>query len=366
MLNNDQETIAFLQRYLGYCMTGHVHEHVLVFLYGTGANGKSTFVDTVAGIFDDYAITAPMEMFLTTKYERHPTEIARLKGVRLVVAQETTKGRAWDIAKIKNLTGGDLLTGRFMRGDFFDFKPTHKLLISGNTKPSLRHIDEAIRRRFILIPFVVTIPEKERDPKLKEKLKEEWPAILRWMVDGCLEWKKVGLQIPESIRLATDDYLADQDTFAQWTFDCTERDANAFTPTRELFESWKAWCEARNLTCGSETAFADSLKEAGYDQKRTPRARGFKGLRLKAPPEPDQQEIPLDERMTGYGRSSIFERIGSENDESCQFAQQGKSSARARTRYVRKRRTRHIPSYASCFGLPGRSGFSTGAWTRSA
>src|SRR5262249_45583515 len=172
------------------------------------------------------------------KYERHPTEIARLKGVRLVVAQETTKGRAWDIAKIKNLTGGDLLTGRFMRGDFFDFKPTHKLLISGNTKPSLRHIDEAIRRRVILIPFVVTIPEKERDPKLKEKLKEEWPAILRWMVDGCLEWKKVGLQIPESIRLATDDYLADQDTFAQWTFDCTERDANAFTPTRELFESW--------------------------------------------------------------------------------------------------------------------------------
>src|SRR5262249_17607563 len=227
------------------------------------------------------------------KYERHPTEIARLKGVLLVHAQETTKGRAWDIAKIKNLTGGDRLTGRFMRGDFFDFNPTHKLLISGNTKPSLRHIDEAIRRRFILVPFMVTIPEGERDPKLVGKLKAEWPAILRWMVDGCLEWQRVGLKIPESIRQATDDYLADQDTLGQWIVDCVEHDPNAFTLTRELFESWKAWCEARNLAQGTETAFADSLKEAGYDKDRRKYGRGFSGIRLKAAAQPGQEEMPL-------------------------------------------------------------------------
>jgi putative DNA primase/helicase len=206
------ELTGFLRRWLGYCLTGHVNEHVLVFLSGTGGNGKGVFVSTVVGIFGHYAVTAPMEMFVATNVDRHPTEIARLKGVRLVVAQETQKGRRWDEAKIKNLTGGDKLTGRFMRGDFFDFKPTHKLMIAGNHKPALRNVDEAIRRRFVLVPFAVCIPEDERDPQLADKLKAEWPAILRWMVDGCLEWRRDGLKIPASVREATDNYLA-----AQWT-----------------------------------------------------------------------------------------------------------------------------------------------------
>ena len=227
---NNDTLIGFLQRYLGYCCTGHVYEHVVVFLYGTGGNGKGVFVSTVVGIFGDYAISAPMEMFLASKYDRHPTEIARLKGARLVVAHETTKGRAWDEAKIKNLTGGDRLSGRFMRGDFFDFTPTHKMIISGNTKPSLRNIDEGIRRRFLLVPFTVQIPPRERDPKLAEKLKTEWPAILRWMLDGCLEWRRVGLVVPTIVRDATDEYLADQDTLAQWIEDCL--DLATRTPSR--------------------------------------------------------------------------------------------------------------------------------------
>jgi putative DNA primase/helicase len=209
--NNNDALIGFLQRLLGYFCTGHVHEHVIVFLYGTGSNGKTVFVETVAGIFGDYCIAAPMEMFLAAKYERHPTEIARLKGARLVIAQETAKGRFWDEAKIKNLTGGGTLSGRFMRGDWFDFKPTHKILIGGNYKPSLRNVDEAIRRRFLLVPFTVLIPPAERDPKLAEKLKAEWRAILRWMVNGCLQWRRVGLVVPTVVRDATEQYLADQD-----------------------------------------------------------------------------------------------------------------------------------------------------------
>jgi len=259
VLNDDQPMIAFLQRYLGYCLTGLVNEHVLVFLFGTGANGKTTFTDTVKGILNDYAITAPMEMFLTTKFDRHPTEIARLKGARLVVAHETTKGRAWDEAKVKTLSGGDGLTGRFMRGDFFDFKPTHKLLISGNTKPSLRYVDEAIRRRFVLVPFVVTIPVGERDPSLPEKLKTEWSAILRWM-----EWKRIGLQVPDGIRKATEDYLAEQDTLGQWLSECTKSDPNAFTLTRDLFRSWRKWCDERNLAAGTMMTFSESLRDRGY------------------------------------------------------------------------------------------------------
>jgi putative DNA primase/helicase len=128
--NGDTELIGFLQRFLGYCLTGHVNEHVLVFLFGTGANGKSVFVSTITGIFNDYAVTAPMEMFLESRIDRHPTEIAKLKGARLVVAHETQKGRRWDEAKIKNLTGGDKLTGRFMRGEgsFRDWRSRNALL----------------------------------------------------------------------------------------------------------------------------------------------------------------------------------------------------------------------------------------------
>jgi putative DNA primase/helicase len=231
-----------------------------------------------------------MDMFLVSKYDRHPTEIARLQGVRLVVASETTKGRAWDEAKIKNLTGGDKLTGRFMRGDFFDFDPSHKLLISGNHKPSLRNVDEAMRRRFLLVPFTVQIPEKERDPKLADKLKAEWPAILRWMIDGCLEWRQHGLVVPTIVRDATDQYFADQDTIEQWVEEWVNIDPKVdFIATRDLYKCWKHWCEDRNQPPGTEQAFSDSLADRGHARHRKAKARGFKGIALKASNEPEQQ-----------------------------------------------------------------------------
>jgi P4 family phage/plasmid primase-like protien len=280
VLAKDQPLIKFLQSYLGYCLTALVLEHVLVFLFGTGANGKTTFTETVADIFNDYAITAPMEMFLTTKYDRHPTEIARLKGARLVLAHETTKGRAWDEEKVKKLTGGGGLTGRFMRGDFFDFDPTHKLLIEGNSKPSLRNVDEAIRRRFVLVPFTVTIPEKDRDPKFKDTLKPEWPAILRWMIEGYVEWKQKGLIVPASVRKATDEYLAEQDTLGEWLTDYVKTDPNAFTLTRDLFASWRDWCDDRNLAAGTAIAFSENLKDRGYDKVHRVFGNGFNGIKL--------------------------------------------------------------------------------------
>jgi putative DNA primase/helicase len=298
---DNAELIGFLKRFLGYCLTGLVTEHSLVFLFGTGANGKGVFMSTVTEIFGDYAVVAPMEMFLASNVERHPTEIAKLRGARLVVAHETQRGRRWDESKIKTLTGGDKLTGRFMRGDFFDFKPTHKFLIAGNHKPHFRTVDEAIRRRFLLVPFTVCIPEKDRDPGLAAKLKPEWPAILRWMVDGCLEWRRGGLMAPKIVRDATNDYLADQDVIGQWADECIEKlepatEPNAFEPTRGLFTSWKTWCEARNLNPGTETGFADSLKERGYEQKRTEKARGFKGIRLKFDGESQPRGGPWEMR----------------------------------------------------------------------
>jgi putative DNA primase/helicase len=280
--DRNAELREFLRRYIGYCCTGLTTEHAFVFGYGTGANGKGTFINTIAGIFGEYATTAAMSTFLASRTEQHPTDLAKLCGARLVVAQETQKGRRWDETKIKALTGGDRITARFMRQDFFDYVPTFKLFICGNHKPRLSTVDEAMRRRLLLIPFTVCIPPAERDPQLAEKLKAEWPAILRWCVDGCLEWRHLGLSPPAAVREATEQYLRDQDTLQQWLEDCTQsNEPNAFTRSAQLFASWRAWCEERNLKPGSEQVLIQALVDKGYARGRDGKGRrGFSGLTI--------------------------------------------------------------------------------------
>jgi putative DNA primase/helicase len=262
-------------------MDGATSEHVLLFLYGTGANGKGVFINTIVNIFGDYAVVAPMDLFMASKHERHPTEIAKLRGARLVVAQETEKGRHWDTVKIKMLTSEDKLTGRFMRQDFFDFRPTHKLIISGNHKPNLRTVDEGMRRRLLLVPFTVTIPPDERDPHLVDKLKPEYPAILRWILDGCLEWQRSGLGVPDVVRKASDQYFDEQDTLGLFLEAWAIRNVNAFTTTADLFKAWKTWCEQRNHHVGTERGFSDDLADHGFERGRTGHDRGFKGIALR-------------------------------------------------------------------------------------
>lgn len=278
----DTELQEYLARVCGYWLTGHTREHALFFLHGSGANGKSVFIDTIAGMMGDYAMTAPIETFLSMRGDRHPTELAALRGARLVVAHETESGRHWNESRIKQLTGGDAVAARFMRQDYFEFKPTFKLCIVGNHKPSLRTVDEAIQRRFHLIPFAVTIPKDERDLKLAEKLKTEWAGILQWAVDGCLEWRRDGLNPPQAVREATDEYLAAEDSFGAWIEECTEPMANwSFESSADLFASWKKWADKAGEQTGSLKRFADTLQSRGYARKRTENARGFEGIRLR-------------------------------------------------------------------------------------
>jgi putative DNA primase/helicase len=282
----DSELQRFLQRYIGYCCTGFTHEHVFVFAYGQGANGKSTFINTLSRIFGDYATIADMNTFLVTSNERHPTDLAKLRGARLVVAQETQKGRRWDEIKIKALTGGDKITARFMRQDFFDFEPTFKLFIAGNHKPRLHSVDEAMKRRMLVVPFTVQIPPHERDLKLREKLWDnEREAILRWCIDGCLEWQRIGLAPPPDVRKTTDEYFADQDNLGQWIEDCVNLDAGIFSfeLSSVLFASWKSWCERQNLKPGSERTFVEALRDKGFERDRKEHGRGFAGITLKPP-----------------------------------------------------------------------------------
>src|ERR1700677_5153855 len=226
--DGDCELVAYIQRVLGYGLTGITREHALFFGYGTGANGKSVLLSTAAGILGEYNKTAPIETFAATNGDRHPTDLASLRGARLVTATETEEGRRWAESRIKQLTGGDTVAARFMRQDFFEYRPAFKLIIAGNHKPSLRSVDEAIRRRFHLIPFAVTIPLEERDGELTEKLKAEWPGILAWMIEGALQWQTEGLGTPKAVREATEAYLEAEDAIAAWIDDKCERDLEAW------------------------------------------------------------------------------------------------------------------------------------------
>lgn len=277
---SDKELQAFLKRVMGYALTGSTRDHALFFAHGSGGNGKGVFLNTMTRLLGDYATVAPMETFTATASDRHPTDLASLRGARLVSAQETEEWRRWAEAKIKILTGGDPISARFMRQDFFTFQPQFKLVIAGNHKPSLRAVDEAIRRRFHLIPFVVNIPASERDPELPEKLKSEWPGILAWAIEGCLEWQRIGLQPPAVVREATEKYLSEEDSFALWIDECCEVDQKAKETSAALFASWNAWAERNGEATWTKKRFSQAMEQRGFEAFRTKDARGHVGLHL--------------------------------------------------------------------------------------
>jgi putative DNA primase/helicase len=275
------ELIAFLQRMAGYALTGLTREHAMFFLHGGGGNGKSVFIKTISGILGDYHRTAPIETFTASQIDKHPTDLAGLHGARLVTSVETEEGRRWAESKIKALTGGDTISARFMRQDFFDFTPQFKLLIAGNHKPGLRSVDEAIRRRFHLVPFIVTIPPAERVKTLTEKLEAEWPGILAWMIDGCLQWQEIGLAPPAIVTEATNTYLASQDAFSEWIAERCERDREAWTGRTAAFESWSDWAAKVGEYAGSRQRFNDALEARGFEPRKRNTGHGFLGFRLK-------------------------------------------------------------------------------------
>lgn len=277
----DKELIEYLQRVVGYCLTGVTREHALFFLYGTGANGKSVFVNVVTTLLGDYATNAPMDTFMEARNERHPTDLAGLRGARFVAAVETEEGRRWNEAKLKTITGGDKITARFMRQDFFEYMPQFKLVIAGNHKPAIRNVDEAMKRRLHLIPFTVTVPPERRDSRLTEKLLAERDGIMGWALRGCMEWQRSGLQPPRIVLDATDDYFEGEDAHGQWMSVAGALDPNAFALTCDLYAHWRDWAEENGEYIGSVKRFAAAMAARGLLPRRTPAGhRGFGGFRL--------------------------------------------------------------------------------------
>ena len=280
--NENQGLVDFLQRVIGYCLSGSVNEHALFFLYGTGRNGKGVFLNTLDALLGEYSGVASIETLMEAKGDRHPTELAMLQGKRLVIAQEVDEGGRWAESKIKMLTGGDPVTARYMRQDFFTYNPQFKLVIAGNHKPAFRNVDEALRARLHLIPFTVTIPKDKRDPDLQIKLKDEWAGILQWAIDGAVAYQKEGLNPPEAVTNATAAYFEDEDIFKQWIEErCKVGVECEDTPTR-LFNSWRQFAQNANYDTGDNKKMKSRLEAIGYIQRRTKtKGRFYAGIRAQ-------------------------------------------------------------------------------------
>lgn len=285
----DVEIRNFLQRAAGYSMTGIVSEQCLFFLYGRGANGKSTFLNTIAYVLGDYAITAPPGLLIAKQFESHPTDTASLFGARFVIVTEVEQGKRLAESLTKQLTGGDAITTRRMHEDFWQFKPTHHIWIGANHRPRITGTDAAIWRRIHLVPFNTVIPIDERDRDLPDRLKREASGILNWLVQGCLAWQKQGLGLPKAVESATDAYRQDQDVLGSFIDDrCVVGFVNdrEFRVTRKAFYSaFQAWCEEAGEKSGKFMTFkevAAQLVERGFDPKKFyGDDRAWGGLRLK-------------------------------------------------------------------------------------
>lgn len=279
----DPELVTYLQTLAGYCLTGVTREHMLAFFYGSGGNGKGTFLNTISKIMGDYAEVAAMDTFVSSRFDRHPAELAALVGARLVTAQETQEGRSWDEAKVKAITGGDKISARFMRENFFTYTPQFKLCFAGNHRPRLHNLDAAMRRRFQLVPFNITPRAVDKD--LDEKLHAEAGGIMQWMLVGCTQWQRDGILVPRAVRQATETYFEDEDPLGRWLTEATEPIDDGGCGTRELFAAWRAWCSDRNERPGTERTFAQSMQQRGHEkwQDGTTRRHGFAGLRLVGP-----------------------------------------------------------------------------------
>ena len=274
--DGDAEMQTYLQRIAGYCLTGVTREHALFFIYGPGGNGKSVFLNMLVYILGEYAKSAPMDTFTSAKFSAHPTEIAMLRGARLVTASETEEGRSWAEARIKTLTGGDPVPARFMRQDYFEYIPQFKLLFAGNHQPTLNSIDAAMQRRFNMMPFIHR-PLKP-DHMLEDKLKSEAPRILAWALQGCLDWQEYGLGRPQSVTEATADYFEQQDIMGQWIADKCELAPSYWDTPANLFHSYSDYARSAGEEPGTIRSFGATLEKRGFSRKRTKDTRKHLGI----------------------------------------------------------------------------------------
>jgi putative DNA primase/helicase len=279
----DQAVRSYLHRFVGYAATGLIREHVFPIWWGDGSNGKSTLIGLIRSALGDYAISAARDLFMASKYESHDTKYADLFGRRLATRTETRDGGNLDEARVKDLTGGDPMKGRRMREDYWEFEPSHKLVLATNHKPRIEGTDHAIWRRVHLVPFTQKIVEPELDPELPEKLEAELPGILTWIVLGCLAWQEVGLAVPDKVAAATAAYRGESDLVARFLdesgIELRPDDEGAWERSSTLTDAHSAWCGDNGFDHNRQWQLTtEPLRELGAKPQKRQGVRGWTGV----------------------------------------------------------------------------------------
>lgn len=283
VFGGDQETIDFIQRALGYTLTGSVTEEVLFICYGRGANGKSVFANVLSRILGDYAQVAPSSL-LTLRREGDSAprnDIARLCGVRLAQINELQSGDRLDEQTVKLLAGREKLAARFLHREFFDFWPTAKPWLRTNHRPIVTGEDDGVWRRLKLIPFKHQFSEDEQDPRLEEKLLGERDGILAWMVRGAVEWHREGLKPSELVRRESVAYRKQSDLLGEFLSEHTQPDPGGRVEQKELWDLWRNWCEGSGVKYGSKNSFTRRMSERGHSESKSHGTRYYAGLKMQ-------------------------------------------------------------------------------------
>jgi P4 family phage/plasmid primase-like protien len=282
IFQKNKALIAYVQKLVGYALSGDVRAQIIIFLYGIGANGKTTFLETLLALMGNYATQAAPNLLLEKKNESHPTELADLFGRRFVISTEVEQGRKFSEALVKQLTGGDRMKARYMRQDFFDFRPTHKLFIAANHKPIIHGCDEGIWRRMRVLPFNVVIPKADRDEGLMTKLAQERSGILNWAIQGCLDWQKSGLDVPQEVEDATSAYREEMDRLGGFLDDECVLDTRGCATSAALRAAYVAWCNTNGEEPIQPRTFGMMLKERGFESRKSHGSMVWHGVRVKA------------------------------------------------------------------------------------
>jgi len=301
IMGGDQSLISFLQRAIGYSLTGKTSEQCLFFLHGSGANGKSTLLNVVEALLGDYATQCQAEsLMIKGTSGAANNDIARLRGARFVASNEIEDGSRLAESLVKQLTGQDIVTTRFLYAEHFQYRPEFKLWIAGNHKPIIRGDDYAIWRRIRLIPFGVSIPPDQQDHELSTRLLMELPGILNWALKGCLEQQRSGLKPPSKVVIAVDDYRAEMDVIQNWLDDCCTQTGTAKTKASNLYASYRTWAVLNGHHPLSSPKFSLKLAGRGFQKEKSREANFYIGLTLRGL-DPAQTLMPMGDPRGGCG-----------------------------------------------------------------
>lgn len=299
-MRGDENLLGYLRRTAGYALTGTSREHILIFHHGDGKNGKSTYTKLLGKMMGAYCVAAPRGLLVARNNgaEPHPADLARLYGARLVLCAELQENQSLDESKLKDLTGGDVISVRRMHENFWDMTPTHTMSVHGNHKPVIKGTDGGIWRRIKMVPWLAIVDPSKVDAKLPEKLERELPGILAWAVRGCLEWLKHGLGEPPAVKEATEEFRTESDYFGEFLRSRCVFEPEARIARSKLRKEYEDWCDEVGAQPIGPRRIADRLKRSGITRTsvRAPTATGvipvdgWKGVRIRT-----EFDVPVEE-----------------------------------------------------------------------